>query len=118
MPDTHSRGRRNTLVQVVDHEELSPPPRVPRSGHDVPWKMEMNSEQALRVHPRKTPPKRGFSRVCPALGGLGFLRGGRLESEPDLVVVADVDQHLAAVHEPTEQQLVGKCLSNRVLDEP
>ena len=44
--------------------------------------------------------------------------GRFLEAELDLVVVADVDRHLAAIDEPAEQQLVGERLADRVLDEP
>ena len=41
-----------------------------------------------------------------------------LEHELHLLVVADVDRHLAAGDELAEQQLVGERLADRVLDEP
>src|SRR6478609_4746999 len=50
-------------------------------------------------------------------GRLGLLDRGLLEHELHLVVLVEVDQHLAARHEPTEQQLVGERLADRVLDE-
>ena len=41
-----------------------------------------------------------------------------LEHELHLVVVVDVDRHLAAADQPAEQQLVGERLADRVLDQP
>src|SRR5689334_18157431 len=43
---------------------------------------------------------------------------GLVELERDLFVVADVYRHLAAADQATEQQLVGQCLADRVLDQP
>src|SRR5436190_20919795 len=41
-----------------------------------------------------------------------------LECERKLAFVVDVDRDVPAADEPTEQELVGKRLANRVLDEP
>src|SRR4029078_13088591 len=44
-------------------------------------------------------------------GRLGLLDRGLLEHELHLVVLVEVDQHLAARHEPTEQQPLGERLA-------
>src|SRR5439155_1526822 len=54
----------------------------------------------------------------PKIKGSGDGRGFFLELQLDLLVVADIDAHPAAVLEPPEKQLVGQRSPDRVLDEP
>src|SRR3954471_14074667 len=49
---------------------------------------------------------------------LGDGRGFLFERELELLVLADVDGHLAAVLQAAEEELVGERAADRVLDEP
>src|SRR6185436_9877387 len=72
----------------------------------------------------KTYPQ-GLEKQRPPVGGLCLLLRARsgdgggffLELELDLLVLADIDGHLAAVLQAAEQQLVGQRAANGVLDQ-
>ena len=87
-------------------------PRAPISGDRGGYRRDGPGVAVCQR--RSTPPGPVVAGSCSG-HGLGFFLF--LEHEPDLVVVVDVDRHLAAADEAAEQQLVGERLADRVLDQ-
>src|SRR6266850_3552218 len=67
--------------------------------------------------PRKSKGRHGGRPFQMSESRSGDGRGLFLEGELDLLVLADVDCHLAAVLQPAEEQLVGEPAADGVLDQ-
>src|SRR5687767_11168310 len=88
-------------------------------GASSPKRNGIVASVGLDSRNKKPRERRGLLQGCRGLlrdaGGRRRLLG---KDQNDLLVGADLDGHLAAVREASEQQLIGERRANQVLDQP